>query len=70
MSLSSLLDAVTASAQLSEAAISAAQDAAVATKLSVIHSNAALAAAKLAIDLGKKIEMKIRRQLLLLMFQP
>jgi hypothetical protein len=44
MTLSSLLDEVTASTQLSEAAISAAQDAAVATTLSANHSNAALAA--------------------------
>ena len=70
MSLSFLLDAVTASTQLSEAAISAAQDTAVASTISAIHSNTALAAAKLAIELGKKIEMKILRQLLLLMFQP
>ena len=58
MSLSSLFDVVTASIQLAEAAISAAHDAAVARTLSAIHSNAALAADKLFIDLDTKIEMK------------
>ena len=58
MSPSSLLDAVTSSTQLSEAAISSAQDSVVATTLSAIHINAALAAAKLAVELGTNMEMK------------
>ena len=55
MSLSSLVSATESAVRLSEAAVSAAEESMAAARLASIHANSALAAAKLALDLERRL---------------